>query len=218
MRYKVKTRISWRYETFKIGRKLLARISFRGKTLGLYLALDPAAYADTKYKIDDVSAVAKNADVPVLYKIKNDLRCKYSADLIAALMAANGLEAVNTPNEDYAAQYPYEEIEPLLERGLIKLLKLTDKGEGGEEGLIEISEEQYERLTSEENYSEVAVSDDEPEYPEVVESISAVEAEERITDDIAEAFIMEGTRYSDRTKRISSISTRWADTSATATR
>lgn len=189
MRYKVKTRISWRYETFKTGRKLLARIAFRGKTLSLYLALDPKAYADTKYKIDDVSDVAKNAEVPTLYKIKNDLRCKYTKDLIAALMSANNLEGGDVPGDDYAAQYPYEELEPLLERGLVKLLKFTDKGEGAEEGLIEISEEKYERLTAQ------------TAYPEVVESISVAEAEEIIADEEAETFIRESERYSDKTKK-----------------
>lgn len=198
LRYKVKTRTSWRYETFKTGRKLLARLAVRGKTLGLYLALNPAAYADTKYKIDDVSAVAKNAEVPLLYKIKNDRRCKYSKDLIAALMAANGLEAVNEPNENYANKYPYEEIEPLIERGLVKLLKWKQSGEGAEEGLIEISEDKYEQITAEEGYTEVAAVEEEEE--ESV-SISVAEAEERIDDEEAETFVQESERYSDKTKK-----------------
>lgn len=202
LRYKVKTRTSWRHETFKSGRKLLAKLSFRGKTLGLYLALDPAAYADTKYKIDDVSKVANNAAVPLLYKLKNDLRCKHSKDLIAAAMQANGLEAGEPLNDDYIARYPYEELEPLIERGLVKLLKSEAKGEGAEEGLIEISEERYEQLTAETNYSEVAeTSAEDIEYPEVVESISVVEAEERISDEVVETFIQESERYSDKTKK-----------------
>ena len=197
LRYKVKTRTSWKYETFKTGRKLLARLSVRGKTLSLYLALDPAAYADTKYKIDDVSAVAKNAEVPALYKIKNDRRCKYSKDLIATLMAANGLEAKYEPNDDYAAQYPYEEIEPLLERGLVKLLKWKQVGEGAEEGLIELSEEQYEKLAAEQEYEEVAAAEEEEESI----SISVAEAEEKMDDEEVEAYIQESERYSDKTKK-----------------
>ena len=195
--YKVKTRTSWRYETFKTGRKLLAKISFRGKTLGLYLALDPKAYDGTKYKIDDVSSVANNADVPALYKIKNDRRCKYSKDLIAAVMEANGLVAGETPTEDYAAIYPYEEIEPLIERKLVKLLNIGQSGEGAEEGLIEISEEKYEELIAEEAVEEVR----EPQYPEVVESITVVEAEEKIDDEVVETFIQESERFSDKTRK-----------------
>lgn len=201
MRYNVKARASWRYETFKSGRKLLAKLCVRGKTLALYLALDPAAYARTKYKIDDVSSVAKNAGVPVLYKIKNDRRCKYSKELIAAVMAANGLEAGEAPTDDYVARYPYEETEPLIGRGLVKLLKWKEKGEGAEEGLIEISEEKYEALTAEAGYTEVAATVEEPRYPEVVESISVVEAEERIDDEEVEAFVRESERFSDKSKK-----------------
>ena len=190
LRYEVKTRTSWRYETFKHGRKLIARLAVRGKTLGLYLALDPNQYPDTKYKIDDVSAVAKNAEVPVLYKIKNDRRCKYSKELIFAAMRQSGL-APNEPNaEDYAAQFPYETTEKLLERGLIKLIKWKERGESAEEGLIEISKERYDKLTAE-------------EYAEVVESVSVsvAEAEEKIADEEVEAFVTVSERYSDRTKR-----------------
>ena len=200
LRYKIKTRTSWRYETFKTGRKLLARLAVRGKTLGLYLALNPAAYADTKYKVEDVSSVAKNAEVPLLYKIKNDRRCKYSKDLIATVMAANGLEAGEPAKDDFAAIYPYEEIEPLIGRGLVKLLKWKTKGEGAEEGLIELSEQQYEQLTATEGYTEVAAVEEEEETVENV-GISVAEAEEQIDDEEAEAFVKESERYSDKTKK-----------------
>ena len=85
--------MSWQYETFKTGRNLLVKLAMRGKTLGVYLALEPEAYAGTKYKIDDVSAVSKNSAVPVLYKLKNDRRVKYCKELIAAVMEKFGLGA-----------------------------------------------------------------------------------------------------------------------------
>ena len=189
LRYKVKNRISWRYETFKKGRKLIARLAVRGKTLGLYLALDPKEYEDSEYKIDDVSKVVKNAEVPLIYKIKNDRRCRYSKELIAEVMEANGLDAGKVPTEDYASQYPYEKIGPLIERGLVKLLKWNEKGESAEEGLIEIAQTQYEQLTAEE----------EQEKP--IESVSVAEAEERMADEEAEAFVKTSERLSDKTKK-----------------
>ena len=188
MRYGVKSRVSWRYETFRKGRKLIARLAIRGKTLGVYLALDPKEYADTKYKVNDVSAVAKNAEVPLLYKIKNDRRCKYCRDLISAVMTSNGLEGGEPLSQDYSSRYPYERIEPLIERGLVKLLKWKEKGESTEEGLIEISQERYERLTAQEELSEIV-------------EISVAEADERISDEEVESFVKESERYSDRTKR-----------------
>lgn len=189
MRYGVKARASWRYETFKSGRKLLARLAVRGKTLGLYLALDPADYADTKYKIDDVSSVAKNAEVPVLYKIKNDRRCKYAKDLIAEVMSANGLAAGEQLTVDYCAQYPYEELDTLVGRGLVKLLKWKEKAADSEESLIEISQEEFDEIAAD------------TDVPETVESISVADAEQRLDDKKAESFVRQGERVSDRSRR-----------------
>ena len=186
--YGVQNRTSWRYETFRSGRKLLARLAVRGKTLGVYLALDPKEYDDTKYKVNDVSAVAKNAEVPLLYKIKNDRRCKYATDLIFAVMRKNGISAGEIENKDYAAMYPYEKTEPLLERKLIKLVKWKERGESSEEGLIEISQERYEQLNQ--SYGS-----------QVVERISVAEAEERIADEVVESFVNVSERSSDRTKK-----------------
>ena len=189
LRYKVKNRISWHYETFKTGRKLLARFAVRGKTLGLYLALDPKEYEDSEYKINDVSKVAKNAEVPLLYKIKNDRRCRYAKELIEEVMGANGLEAGKIPTEDYASQYPYEEIEPLIRRGLVKLIKWKEDGEGEEEDVVEITQEEYEQLT------------EEAEKDKPVESVSVAEAEARMADEEAETFVSTSERLSDKSKK-----------------
>lgn len=200
MRYKVKPRISWRYETFKTGRKLLAKLAIRGKTLNAYFALDPASYAGTKYKIDDVSRVSKNASVPTLYKLKNDRRVKYCKDLIADLMQKNGLEAGEAKKEDYAAIYPYEKIEPLIERGLVKLLKWKEASDF-EEAVIEVTAEQYEEIAAADNHYAEAVEESVAAVPEVVESITVVEAEEKIADEVVETFVEESQRLSDRTRK-----------------
>lgn len=189
LRYKVKNRISWHYETFKTGRKLLARLAVRGKTLGLYLALDPKEYEDSEYKINDVSKVAKNADVPLLYKIKNDRRCRYAKELIAEVMEESGLEAGKHPGEDYASQYPYEETEPLIKRGLVKLIKWKGEDDGDEEGVVEISQMQYEQLSAD------------TEDEKVIESVSVAEAEERMADEEAETFVKTSEKLSDKSRK-----------------
>lgn len=189
LRYLVANRISWRYETFKTGRKLIARLAVRGKTLYLYLDLDPKQYPDTKYKINDVSAIANNAGVPLLYKIKNDRRCRYAKELIFAAMRRNGLSRGEGESVDYSALYPYEPIEPLLERRLIKLLKWKEKGESAEEGTIEISRTAYEQLA------------EEAELERVTESVSVAEAEEKMADEEAEAQVKISDRIADKSKK-----------------
>ena len=120
---KVHSRISWKQYTFRKGIISYAKIAVRGKTLCLYLALDPAKYENSKYIVEDVSDVKKNEETPCLYRIKNARRLKYAKELIAEVF--NGIaEKKEKEFVDYAADYPFEEDEPLLERGLIKLLKV----------------------------------------------------------------------------------------------
>ncbi len=228
---KVKQRVSWRHETFRSGRKLLAKFTLRGKTLNVYFALDPADYADTKYKIKDVSSVACNANVPSLYKIKNERRRRYAKQLIAELMQANGLEYAGREETDYAGQYPYEETEALIEKNLIKLVPWKEFASGSEVGVISVSEDEITEeiaaaIVAEDAPAEIAEPEHcaEPEDEDYVEeaveqffdeeepavagdapapemSINVAEADEIIDDRYVEAFVRRSSKYSDKTKK-----------------
>ncbi|MDE6586196.1 MAG: uL15 family ribosomal protein [Clostridia bacterium] len=124
----VKSRLSWRYETFNAGRQKIAKMAIRGKSLSLFLALNPAEFADSKYIIVDKSEVAAYESTPLLYRIKNDRRLNYSKELIAR--ANEGRVKLDIEAHDYKADYPYEETEPLIERGLIKVLTDEDAQSG----------------------------------------------------------------------------------------
>ena len=41
-------------ESFRIGKVTIAKLAIRGKTLKLYLALDPSKYIDGRYKIKNI--------------------------------------------------------------------------------------------------------------------------------------------------------------------
>ncbi|MDE6442123.1 MAG: hypothetical protein K2L12_05180 [Clostridia bacterium] len=174
---KVKSRISWRQETFRRGRKLLARMQIRGKTLSVYFALNPADYAGTKYKVKDVSDIARNAEVPTLYKIKNDRRCRYAKQLIADLMKANEVLAGEEQNVDYVSQYPYEEIEPLIDRKLVKLVPWKEIVAGSEVGVITVNEEDI--------TEEIAMASEQPVENDYVEPVEDEYVEE-VEDDYVE--------------------------------
>jgi len=125
----IKCRVSWKYETFYCGRQTYARLSMRGKKLCIFLALNPADYVDTKYIIDDKSEVLAYEKTPLLYRIKNDRRLKYAKELIATVM--DGRRKSEDFNEvNYVPQLPYEEIEPLIERKLVKVLTEEDAQSG----------------------------------------------------------------------------------------
>lgn len=168
----VKSRISWRWETFRLGRKTLAKLRMRGKTLSLALALNPDDFADSKYVVESVADVAAYADTPCLYKMKNDRRVKYAKELIDKVMQGSGLSAgLVEESVDYVSRYPYETTEALLERGLIK--ELTD--EEAQSGTV------------------FKPSD-------VRQSVTAAEVDRIMQDEVAEILIEKAEGVSDRTR------------------
>lgn len=121
----VKNRISWKWESFRMGKKTLAKLRLRGKTLSLCLALNAEDYNDSKYKVESLAEIKTYADTPCMYRIKNDRRLKYGEELIAVLMKQNGILQRPLEEIDYSEKYPYETTEELIERNLIK--ELTDE-------------------------------------------------------------------------------------------
>ena len=116
---KVKGRMSWKRETFRIGRMAIARLAVRGKTLSLLLAVEPAGYNGTKFAVDDVSNIAATADTPTMYRVKNPRRAKYAKEMIIGMMK----ELKIFKDTHYEAQdyfIPYEGDLAFMRRGLVK--------------------------------------------------------------------------------------------------
>ena len=116
---KVHGRISWKRETFKCGKIVVAKLAFRGNTLCLLLPLDIANYADSKYKLEDVSNAPSNADTPAMLRLKSDKSVKQAIELIEEVMSDNDI----AKDKKYEAQdyyVPYEGVFELIKKGLIK--------------------------------------------------------------------------------------------------
>ncbi|MDE6275600.1 MAG: hypothetical protein K2M75_03570 [Clostridia bacterium] len=125
---KVAARMSKPRESFRYGKATIARLAVRGKTLSLYLDLDPLNYADGRYKVEDVSEIATYVDTPLLIKISNERRCEYAIELIEDLMIKIDAERDEKFKEvNYVAKMPFESTDDLIEKGLItkKLAKGT---------------------------------------------------------------------------------------------
>lgn len=167
----VKSRVSWKWESFRFGRITLAKLRLRGKTLSLCLALNAEDYADSKYKVESLDGIKAYADTPCMYRIKNDRRLKYGEELIAALMERNGITEKLLEETDYAAKYPYETTEALIGRKLIK------------------------ELTDEDAQSGTAFKP-----REILHSVTAQEVDSIMQDEVAATLIEESEGTSDRTK------------------
>ncbi len=119
----VKSKISWKFDSYNRGRDQLFKIKFRGKTILLYCAIDPEELDKAKYHHEAINAKIF-ADVPTLLKVKSGLGLRKAKEVVDTVMAKFGIE----PNPkakavDYVAEYPYEETEALLARKLVKILE-----------------------------------------------------------------------------------------------
>ncbi len=123
---KINSNISWHGDRFNFGRDTVARITIIGKTLGLYLALDPAdpEFKQTVYRQKDVSKQKAYEGTPFMVKIKSDGGLKKALRLVVALAEKLGTEKEEAfSTVDYVAMYPNATDEEMLEEGLIKATK-----------------------------------------------------------------------------------------------
>lgn len=151
---KVKDRLSWKRESYNFGRNPVARLAFRGNTLCLYLPLDPAEYAESKYKVESVEDNATYIDTPCLYRIKNDKRVRYAKELIATVTEKLGAVKVERDSVDYYE--PYEGLVQLINKGLIKR-NIKDKSAEA----IFVAKKSETDFGRAEEIAEVAVAEDE---------------------------------------------------------
>ena len=114
----LRARVSQACENFRFHGERIARLSVGGKTLTLYLALDPAAYEDSKYRYEDVSDRKTYAETPMKVRVTSKRMVKYAKELIADLAAKHGVPVVGHIPMDYHA--PYEDDAALIKKGLIK--------------------------------------------------------------------------------------------------
>ena len=116
---RVRSRVSWKRESFNFGRNAVARIVFRGKTLCLCLPLDPAQFNESKYHVEDVSDVTLYSDTPCLYRIRNDRRLEYAYELIEMVAQQVGT-FIDPSSHDEDYYLTYEGIVQLIDKGLVK--------------------------------------------------------------------------------------------------
>ena len=210
---KVTARKSWQHEAFRRGRTTVAKLVIRGKTLRLYLALEPMLYEESKYLVEDASEHAKFAKTPLLYRIKNDRRCRYAKDLIAAAMASAEALRGDDQNEDYAS-VPYESTDDLIAQGLVRIIEVRRRKDGAG-GIIPPVDEEYEE--DEEDEGPLAPEEEEPAEPVALAprpvtalTVQDVQEEHRVSvsaadtlmaDEEAEGLVSEAERVSDKRRQ-----------------
>ena len=119
----VKSKISWKFDTFSRGRDQLVKLKTRGKTLLVYFNLKEQDVDMEKYNYE-YNETKLFADTPIMVKVKSNLGLRRAQELVDLVMENFGIEDdPKAKTVDYVSMYPYEENEPLIERRLIKVLQ-----------------------------------------------------------------------------------------------
>ena len=184
----VKSRFSWKFDSYNKGREQLFKIKVRGKTVCLYCALNPEEFDKSRYHHEAVDAKML-ADVPMLVKVKSDLGLKKAKELVDIVMAKHEI-VVNSKavSVDYVNEYPYEETDALVQKGLIKVLeadendvKVAAPAEDAVAEEVVVEEQVAEEVVAEEPVVEdEAVAEEvaeEPLFEEVIEEPIPVDDE-----------------------------------------
>lgn len=123
VRYGLKSRMSWSNESWYLGRNTYAKFAIRGKTLSLYLALDPDEFEGTKYIFRDARGVEKYREVPMRVKLTSDRAVRWSKELIFAAAAKKDLKRQDLPEENFRPDY--RNTTSLVREKLVKLHYVT---------------------------------------------------------------------------------------------
>lgn len=92
--YKVKgltVTCSNKFETYKCGSVYIAKLAIKGKTLNVYLGLNPQEYLVTKYVFTDVSSVNAFKNYGMRVKVSSVRQVKWTKELISELASKKGL-------------------------------------------------------------------------------------------------------------------------------
>lgn len=89
---KINQRVSMKGVSYRLGRELVAKITVRGKTMRLHLALDVNKFEQNVYFQKDLSDVKSYVEVPFTVKVKSDRGLKNALKLLDALMQAKAIE------------------------------------------------------------------------------------------------------------------------------
>ena len=94
MMYGAVEKLISRCETFRINdnKTLIAKVAIGGKSIKIFLAIDPLTLEGTKYKYKDYSAKKAYTDVPTLIKVRSARSMKYFKEIVDMMMARFGVE------------------------------------------------------------------------------------------------------------------------------
>lgn len=109
MSYGLKNRVSNGGDAFRLHKVTYCKITVAGKSLKLYLALDPNDYKNSTLPIKDSSSKEMYKDIPLVFKVKSGLSLRRAEELIQQMMDKHGIEQADRVQvKDYVAALAQE--------------------------------------------------------------------------------------------------------------
>lgn len=115
----VKMRMSRTGCAFSRGRKQLARLTFKGRSLCFYVALDPFSLPDA-YRVRDVSGIKRYASTPALLRVRSARWQKYALSLVTALAEKESLAPSEKVTALSADDFEIMTFDGMISAGLIR--------------------------------------------------------------------------------------------------
>ncbi|MDE5896577.1 MAG: hypothetical protein K2H43_02045, partial [Clostridia bacterium] len=117
---KVASQLNWSNDRFTYKRETIAKICVRGRTLCLYLALNPDEFPESVYHQKFAGDTKMYEKTPMMIKIKSEVALKRSIRLVELLMERMQAIREEKPHVDYTLQFAFRNEQQLLAEGLIK--------------------------------------------------------------------------------------------------
>ena len=122
------SQVNWSNDRFSFRGETIAKIGVNGKTLCMYIALNPEEFSSSVYHQKYEGDKKMYEKTPMMVKIKSEVGLKRALRLIPLLMERIGAVEGEKKNVDYVAMYPFKTDDELLSEGLIKLVAPAKTG------------------------------------------------------------------------------------------
>ena len=121
----IKVRACKNYESYRLGGERIAKFAFAGKTLVLYMALEPLEFENSVYRFEDMSDKRTHRDTPLRIKLGSRRSVRQAKELLSILFRKKDTAEVGCVYTDY--HIPYRSDEELIAEGLIQPYRVLQK-------------------------------------------------------------------------------------------
>lgn len=117
---RIASQVSWSNDRFTFAGDTIAKIGVRGRTLCVYLALNPDEFPSSVYHQKFAGDTKMYEKTPMMVKVKSGVALKRAIRLVEMLMENLGAVKEDREPVDYSQEFAFRSEEQLLAEGLIK--------------------------------------------------------------------------------------------------